>query len=251
MPSLLQREVAQEPLDRVDRDGAVEIGAVADALARVVADPPVDRGQRIVGDELTPRLLVPARLSVREPGLDVLAGRAAGVARRQQVDVDGSALPDRAGVGAPVQQVRQRRDVLHRVVHARHRGGAAAAAGRPPDRGHARSSRKAPLARAVRWIWPLTDPQRRLPSVCTGAGSSASAQGRGHVAGASGIFPDITPSGGRHPQPGRRRPLPRKVAHRSLRGTWAGGARRPASCRGQAEATSTSTLIARRSSMSA
>ena len=42
-PALLEREVAQEPLDRMDRDGAVEVGAVADALARVVADPPVDR----------------------------------------------------------------------------------------------------------------------------------------------------------------------------------------------------------------
>ena len=118
LPSLLQRQVAEEPLDRMDRDGAVEIGAVADALARVVADPPVDRGQRIVGDELTPRLLVPARLGVREPGLDVLAGRAAGIARRQQIDVDGSALADRAGVGPSVQQVRQRRDVPHRVAHA-------------------------------------------------------------------------------------------------------------------------------------
>ena len=121
-PPLLQREVAEEPLDRMDRDGAVEVGAVADALARVVADPPVDRGERIVRDELTPRLLVPARLGVRQPGLDVLAGRAAGVARRQQVDVDGSALSDRAGVGAPVQQVRQRRHVPHRVAHAARHG---------------------------------------------------------------------------------------------------------------------------------
>ena len=43
LPAPLQRQVAEEPLDRVDRDGAVEVGAVADALARVVADPPVDR----------------------------------------------------------------------------------------------------------------------------------------------------------------------------------------------------------------
>ena len=40
----------------------------------------------------------------------------------QQVDVDGSALSDRARVGAPVQQVRQRRHVLHRVAHACRRG---------------------------------------------------------------------------------------------------------------------------------
>ena len=60
-PSLLQRQVAQEPLDRVDRDGAVELGAVADALARVVTDPPVNRRERIVGHQLAPRLLVTTR----------------------------------------------------------------------------------------------------------------------------------------------------------------------------------------------
>ena len=63
-------------------------------------------------------LAVSALLSVRQPGLDVLAGGAAGVARRQQVDVDGSPLSDRAGVGAPVQQVRQGRHVVQRVAHA-------------------------------------------------------------------------------------------------------------------------------------
>ena len=61
-PPPLQRQVAQEPLDRVDRDGAVEVGAVADALARVVTDPPVDRRERIVGHQLAPRLLVATRL---------------------------------------------------------------------------------------------------------------------------------------------------------------------------------------------
>ena len=97
-------------------------GAVADALARVVADPPVDRRQRIVGDELAPRLLVSARLGVRQPRLDVLAGRAAGVARRQQVDVDGAALANRARAGTPVQQVGQRRHVPRWVVHAGRHG---------------------------------------------------------------------------------------------------------------------------------
>ena len=45
-PALLQREVAEEPLDRVDRDRAVEMRSVADGLARVIADPPVDCGER-------------------------------------------------------------------------------------------------------------------------------------------------------------------------------------------------------------
>jgi len=43
LPAPLEREVAEEPLDRVDRHRAVELGAIANALARVVTDPPVDR----------------------------------------------------------------------------------------------------------------------------------------------------------------------------------------------------------------
>ena len=101
-PSPLQRQVAQEPLDRVDRNGAVELGTVADALARVVTDPPVNRRERVVGHQFTPRLLVTTRLRVRQPGLDVLPGRAAGVARGQEVDVDRAALPGRPGARAPV-----------------------------------------------------------------------------------------------------------------------------------------------------
>ena len=168
-PPLLQREVAEEPLDRMNRDGAVEVGAVAHALARVVADPPVDRGQRIVGDQLAPRLLVSARLGVREPGLDVLAGRAAGVARRQQVDVDGAALADRAGVGTPVQQVGQRRHVPHRVVHAGRHGRTPMASSLAPSSdtrsgpGSLPSAAQTPPAAAVaRWTSPFGTLSRGL-----------------------------------------------------------------------------------------
>ena len=111
-PPPLEREIAEEPLDRVNRDGAVQAGPVADALARVVADPAVDRRHRIVRGQLPPRSLVVTGLGVRQPGLDVLPGRAAGVARRQQVDVDGALLADRPGAGPPVQQIRQRRDAV-------------------------------------------------------------------------------------------------------------------------------------------
>ena len=58
----------------------------------------------------------PAR-RVRQPGLDVLAGRAAGVARRQQVDVDRPPLPNGPGVGAPVSEIRQQCDVPQRAAH--------------------------------------------------------------------------------------------------------------------------------------
>ena len=61
-PAALEREVAEEPLDRVDRDRAVELGAVAGGLARVVADPAVDRRERVVGRpaRATPRSCRPA-----------------------------------------------------------------------------------------------------------------------------------------------------------------------------------------------
>ena len=110
-PAPLEREIAEEPLDRVNRDGAVEAGPVADALARVVADPAVDRRHRVVGGQLPPRAFMVTGLGVRQPRLDVLTRRAAGVARRQQVEVDGALLADRTGAGPPVQQIRQRRNV--------------------------------------------------------------------------------------------------------------------------------------------
>ena len=116
-PPPLQRQVAQEPLDRVDRDGAVEVGTVADALARVVTKPPVNRRERIVGHQLTPRVLVATRLRVRQPGLDVLPGWAAGIARGQEVDVDRAMLPGRSGAGVPVHQIGQRRHILPRAGH--------------------------------------------------------------------------------------------------------------------------------------
>src|SRR5262249_37672008 len=118
LPAARDSLVAEEALDRVDRDCAVELGAVAGALARVVADAPVDRGERVVRDELPPGLLVPALLREPEPGLDVLAGRAARVARRQQVGVDRPPVAHRTGAGAAVLQVGQRCDVADAAVRA-------------------------------------------------------------------------------------------------------------------------------------
>jgi hypothetical protein len=48
---------------------------------------------------------------VCQPRLDILPGGAAGVARRQQVDVEGALLADRTGAGPTMQQIRQRRNV--------------------------------------------------------------------------------------------------------------------------------------------
>ena len=111
-PAALPGQVAEEPLDRVDRHRAVEMGSVADGFTRVIAHPAVDCGERVVRDELPPRGFVPACGGVRQPGLDVLSGWTTGIARRQQVDVDGSAFAHRAAERMPVAQVRERRDVF-------------------------------------------------------------------------------------------------------------------------------------------
>ena len=87
-PALAQGEVTQKAFDGVDADGAVELLAITGGFARMVTDTAVDGGQRILGDELLPRRAIASRLSEGEPRLDVLAGGAGGVARRQMVDVD-------------------------------------------------------------------------------------------------------------------------------------------------------------------
>ena len=104
-PVVFEREVAEEPLDGVDRDGAVQAGAVAAGLAGVVTDATVDRRERVVGDEDPPGLLMLADLHLGEVSLNVLAGRARVVAGRQQVDVHGALAADRARARATVQQV--------------------------------------------------------------------------------------------------------------------------------------------------
>jgi hypothetical protein len=82
-PALLDREIAEEALDAVDADRLVERPAVALRLARVVADPAHDRREGVVLHDPPPGALVAgaALLGLVEPALDVLAGRAAAVAR--------------------------------------------------------------------------------------------------------------------------------------------------------------------------
>jgi len=48
-PAFLERPVAEKPLDGVDADRLIDVFAVARVLARVVADPSVNRRQGIVG----------------------------------------------------------------------------------------------------------------------------------------------------------------------------------------------------------
>ena len=115
LPPLLERQVSEEPLDRVDGNRAIEARAVAVALTRVVTDPSVDRGERVVGNQCPPRTLVVAVLDLSQVALDVLPRRTGRVARREQVDVHRSIGPDRAGARVTVREVRQWRDVARRA----------------------------------------------------------------------------------------------------------------------------------------
>jgi hypothetical protein len=122
-PALLAGQVAEEAFHRVDRHRGVEPLAIADVLAGVIADSAVNRGQRIVRDQLPPRPLVLTRLDVGEVRLDVLPGRAAGVARRQQVHVHRPPVPHRPGARMPVQQIRQPCHITQRAAHVNLRTG--------------------------------------------------------------------------------------------------------------------------------
>src|SRR4029453_1955895 len=51
LPAMLERFITKESLDRMDRNSAVQLGPVARGLARVIADPPVDRGKWVVCDQ--------------------------------------------------------------------------------------------------------------------------------------------------------------------------------------------------------
>jgi hypothetical protein len=59
-----------------------------------------------------------ARLGMGEPGLNVLAGRAPGVARRQQVDVQRPTLAHWTSPRSTVQQVGKPRDIALWARHA-------------------------------------------------------------------------------------------------------------------------------------
>ena len=87
-PAILEGLIAEEALHGVDAHRLVDLAAVAGALAGVVADPPHDGGEGVVGHDLPPGLLVVALLGMEEPGLDVLPRRALVVAGRHPVEID-------------------------------------------------------------------------------------------------------------------------------------------------------------------
>ncbi len=105
-PALRDRRVTEMPLDGVDGHRAVHEPAVAHGFARVIANPAVDGGEGVVLGELMPGAMGVAGLGERQPGLDVLTGGAAGVAGREQIDIDGPLRAHRAGAFAPGAQGR-------------------------------------------------------------------------------------------------------------------------------------------------
>ena len=109
-PALARRQVAEEALDRVDGDCAVDLLATAAGFTRVITDPPVHRRQRVVPDQRQPRLAVATGLRMGEPRLDVLSGRAGMTTRRQEIDVDRASGAHRSGARLR-DQVDDRREV--------------------------------------------------------------------------------------------------------------------------------------------
>jgi hypothetical protein len=114
---LPQGEVTEEPLDGMDRDSTVQLGAVAHALAGVIADAAEHSRKGVVRDELPPGFLVAAPTGERQPRLYVLARRTPGVARREKVHVQRTALTDCAGLCSPIDKIGQRRDVEQFTAH--------------------------------------------------------------------------------------------------------------------------------------
>ena len=95
---MLESLIAEEPLHRVDAHRFIEVRPVAARFAWVVADASHCGGQGIVLHDLPPGILVAALLGVAEPQLDVLAGRAGVVARRQPIQVDRALGPPSASL---------------------------------------------------------------------------------------------------------------------------------------------------------
>ena len=87
-PAFRNGHVAEKPLDGMDAHRLVHLGAITRVFARVIADAPVHRRHGVVADDDLPGLAIAAGLRLGQPGLDVFAGRARVIARRQAVDVE-------------------------------------------------------------------------------------------------------------------------------------------------------------------
>src|SRR5208283_1684138 len=88
-PALVSREIAEETLYRVDCDRCVQRCSVAAAFAGVIAGSPMRRRKRVVIQQRPPRLFIFSGLSLCQPSLDILSGRASVVTWRKKINIDG------------------------------------------------------------------------------------------------------------------------------------------------------------------
>jgi len=86
--------------------GTVGEGTITNVLARVVTDAAVNRGQRVIFNQLTPRALVVSGLGERQPRLNILAGGAGIIAGRQEINIFRPARAQRARTFTVARQVR-------------------------------------------------------------------------------------------------------------------------------------------------
>ena len=96
LPSAPDREIAEEPFDRVDADRTIDVRTVAAPLAGVVARPPHHTRERVVLHDLPPCCLVVPLFREVQPPLDVLPSGTGVVARRQPVHIHRTLRPPRS-----------------------------------------------------------------------------------------------------------------------------------------------------------
>ena len=72
----------------MDTHGLIQLATIAGGLAGVVTNAPVNRRHRVVFHQPQPGCFIGPFFRVIEPGLDVLAGGAGVIARRQPIDID-------------------------------------------------------------------------------------------------------------------------------------------------------------------
>src|SRR6185295_19254512 len=81
-PTFLDRKIAEEAIERVDRYRLIEELPIAGAFAGVVTRAPVYRRQRIIFHVFAPSVFVPAGLRQRQPRLNIHARRTGVIAGR-------------------------------------------------------------------------------------------------------------------------------------------------------------------------
>jgi hypothetical protein len=80
----------------MDTDRAIQLLAIALSFARMITNPAMNRGHRVILHNLLPSLFIVAGLHQGQPGLDIFPGRASMIAGRQKVFIFGAMATHRA-----------------------------------------------------------------------------------------------------------------------------------------------------------